>query len=58
MRWKKRFKIALTDCSVIAYAKMVNAIALFRRVEKEMKSILEKLEKEAEIALLEELGEA
>jgi len=37
---------------------MVNAIALFGRVEKEMKSILEKLEKEAEIALLEELGEA
>jgi len=42
---KKKLRIALTDCSVIALAEILNAIPLFKRVENEMKPILNELRK-------------
>ncbi len=52
---KKKLKLSLTDCSVIAYADMLGAIPLFKRVEREMAPILNELKREVKIAFLEEL---
>lgn len=40
---RKRFRIALPDCFVIATAIMVGGSALFKRVEREMRDIEEEL---------------
>ena len=42
---KKALHLALPDCYVIATAEKVDAIPLFKRTEKEMKPVLEILEK-------------
>ena len=42
---KKALHIALPDCYVIATAEKVDAIPLFKRIEKEMKPVSEILEK-------------
>ncbi|MCD6245153.1 MAG: PIN domain-containing protein [Candidatus Korarchaeota archaeon] len=41
---KKELRIALPDCYVIATAEQVEASPLFRKVEREMKPVLSKLE--------------
>lgn len=52
---KKRLRIALTDCSVIACSRLTNAIPLFRRIEKEMLPVLNELRRLG-VAFLEEIG--
>ena len=42
---KKALRIALPDYYVIATAEKANAIALFKRMEKEMKHIFDDLER-------------
>ena len=42
---KKRLGIALVDCSIIALAKRINGMPLFRRIEREMKPVLNELRK-------------
>jgi len=53
---KKRLKLSLTLTVVsIAYASMIGATPLFRRIEKEMAPILDTLRNEAKVTFLEEL---
>jgi len=40
---KKKLGIALTDCSIVAYALELKGTALFRKVEKEMKPTIKNL---------------
>ena len=42
---KKKLRIALVDCSVIALAKRINGMPLFRRIEREMVPVLSELRK-------------
>jgi len=42
---KKQLHLALPDCYVIATAEAINAKPLFRRVEEEMKPVLEELKR-------------
>ncbi len=51
---KKTLHIALPDCYVIAVAEKINAIPLFKRIEKEMKPILNKL-KELKVKFLDQI---
>ncbi|RLE88978.1 MAG: PIN domain nuclease [Thermoprotei archaeon] len=51
---KKKLKIALPDCFVIATARKIHGSALFKKAEKEMLPILNKLKK-LNVLFLEEL---
>ncbi len=51
---KKKLKIALTDCSIIACSRLTNAIPLFRRIEKEMIPVLNELRRLG-VVFLEEI---
>ena len=51
---KKVLRLALPDCYVIAVAEEIDATALFRSVEREMKPVLSKLE-ELGVAFLSQL---
>lgn len=42
---KKMLKIALPDCFVIASAKKIGGVALFKRIEEEMRPVLDELRK-------------
>jgi len=42
---KKQLHLALPDCYVIATAETINAKPLFRRIEEEMKPVLEELKR-------------
>ena len=53
-KFKKVLKIALTDCSVIALAQVINGISLFRKVEREMEPILNIL-RELNVKFLDEI---
>ena len=52
---KKKLRIALPDCYVIASAEAVRAIPLFRKVEEEMKPVLSDL-RALGVKFLNELG--
>jgi len=42
---KKELHLSLADCYVIATGKIMNAVSLFRTIEKEMRGVLNKLRK-------------
>lgn len=53
-RIKYIFKLALTDCFVLALSKLRKCKAIFRHREKEMKKILEELNKRFQMVFLED----
>jgi len=55
-RIKHTFKLALTDCYVLALSKLRKCKAVFRHKEEEMKKILDKLNEEFQIVFLEDYG--
>lgn len=55
-RTKRTFKLALTDCYVLALSKLRKCKAVFRHREEEMKKILGKLNEEFQIVFLEDYG--
>jgi len=55
-RIKYTFKLALTDCYVLALSKLRKCRAAFRHREVEMRKILDKLNEEFQIVFLEDYG--
>jgi len=51
---KRELKLALTDCYVLAVSKIKNAIALFRKREREMLRVINVLTKKFNIQFLED----
>lgn len=51
---KHTFKLALTDCFVLALSKLRKCRAVFRHREKEMEKILEDLDREFQLVFLED----
>lgn len=56
-RIKSRYKVSLADSFVIATAKILKANPLFKKVEKELKPILDELKREYGLIILKDLSE-
>ncbi len=52
-RAKLKYRIALTNCYVLASARVHNGEAVFRKREKEMLSVIKEIEKEYPVIFLE-----
>ena len=55
-RIKHNFKLAFTDCYVLALSRLRKCKAVFRHREEEMKRIMDKLNEEFQIVFLEDYG--
>lgn len=51
---KLYYKLALTDCYILATSKIYNGIALFRKLEREMLENIDELKKSYQIMFLED----
>jgi len=51
---KLKYRLALTDCYILAVSKLYNCKVIFREREKEMINIIKELEKEFKIMFLED----
>nr|MDO8043940.1 PIN domain-containing protein [Candidatus Baldrarchaeota archaeon] len=51
---KSKFKLALTDCYVLAVSKIHDAKAIFKKREKEMQNVINIIEKDFKIIFLED----